>query len=395
MWPMAVPALQGIRVVELGQAIAAPHCTQILGDQGAAVIRVEPPGGDRTRAALPVTGGDSVYFASHNRGKRSIIVDLKAPAGKEVFLRLADASDVVVTNYSAGVPDRLGIGYETLRERNERIVFVHITGFGTEGGGRDYGAYDGIIQAMSGIPWVSGEPGGPPVFTGAFVADQLAAMQGALGAVLALFRRQATGTGGFVEVSMLEGYMTALHHHVGSALDLGEQPAAARNRVPTAFANTFPAADGSVYLAPLAPRAWAGFCTVIDAPAWLAGSDAHWRITQGRDQAEEFVAAWTGTRTRSEIITAMRAAGVPCGPVNDVEQALQDPQTAARQMVITTEHPALGEIRQPASPVRAGPDRVTHERAPRRHENGAEILRDLLGYDEAERAALTAAGAFG
>ena len=112
MWPMAVPALQGIRVVELGQAIAAPHCAQILGDQGAEVIRIEPPGGDRTRAALPVTGGDSVYFAAHNRGKRSIIVDLKAPAGKEVFRRLADASDVIVTNYSAGVPDRLGIGYD-------------------------------------------------------------------------------------------------------------------------------------------------------------------------------------------------------------------------------------------------------------------------------------------
>src|ERR1700729_1726787 len=188
MRPMAVPALQGIRVVELGQAIAAPHCAQILGDQGAEVIRVEPPGGDRTRGALPVTGGDRVYFAAHTRGK-------------QVFLKLADGSDVVVTNYSAGVPDRLGIGYAALSQRNERLVFVHITGFRTEGAARDYGAYDGIIQAMSGVPWLSGEPGGPPVFVGAFVADQLAAMQGALGAVLALHRRAATGTGGFVEVS--------------------------------------------------------------------------------------------------------------------------------------------------------------------------------------------------
>src|ERR1700679_3861229 len=115
MRPMAVPALQGIRVVELGQAIAAPHCAQILGDQGAQVIRIEPPGGDRTRGALPVVDGDSVYFAAHKRGKRSIIVDLKAPRGKQVFLELADASDVIVTNYSAGVPERLGIGYDALR----------------------------------------------------------------------------------------------------------------------------------------------------------------------------------------------------------------------------------------------------------------------------------------
>jgi crotonobetainyl-CoA:carnitine CoA-transferase CaiB-like acyl-CoA transferase len=147
---MTVPALNGIRVLELGQAIAAPHCAQILGDQGAEVIRIEPPGGDRTRGALPVVDGDSVYFAAHNRGKRSIILDLKEPRGKEAFLRLADASDVVVTNYSAGVPDRLGIGYAALSQRNPRLVFVHITGFGTEGAAREHGAYDGIIQAMSG-----------------------------------------------------------------------------------------------------------------------------------------------------------------------------------------------------------------------------------------------------
>jgi crotonobetainyl-CoA:carnitine CoA-transferase CaiB-like acyl-CoA transferase len=388
---MTAPALNGIRVLELGHAIAAPHCAQILGDQGAQVIRIEPPGGDRTRGALPVTGGDSVYFAAHNRGKRSIILDLKEPRGKQVFLKLADASDVVVTNYSAGVPDRLGIGYAALSQRNERLVFVHITGFGTEGAAREHGAYDGIIQAMSGVPWLSGEPGGPPVFVGAFVADQLAAMQGALGAVLALHRRAVTGTGGFVEVSMLDGYLTALAHHIGSALDLGEVPAANRNQVPTAFANTFPAADGFVYLAPLAPAAWQAFCTVIGAPTWLADSEPRWRITEGRDKAEEIVAAWTASRRRSDIIAELRAAGVPCGPVNDVAEAVTDPVHHDRDPITTVRMRSGRQLHVPGPEVRLGARDAGELAVPAAGQHTAEVLAEL-GYSDQDVAGLLADG---
>jgi CoA:oxalate CoA-transferase len=388
---MALPPLSGIRVLELGHAIAAPHCAQILGDQGAQVIRIEPPGGDRTRGALPVVDGDSLYFASHNRGKRSIILDLKEPRGTEAFLKLADASDVVVTNYSAGVPDRLGIGYAALRQRNERLVFVHITGFGTEGPAREHGAYDGIIQAMSGVPWLSGEPGGPPVFVGAFVADQLAAMQGALGAVLALHRRAETGTGGFVEVSMLDGYLTALAHHVGSALDLGQVPAANRNQVPTAFANTFPAADGFVYLAPLAPAAWQGFCKVIGAPSWLADSEPRWRITEGRDKAEEVVAAWTAGRRRSDIIAELRAAGVPCGPVNDVAEAVTDPVHDGRDPIATVRMRSGRQLHVPGPEVKLGGQGPGELAVPAAGQHTAEVLAEL-GYSDADVAALLADG---
>lgn len=399
---MTVLALEGIRVLELGHAIAAPHCAQILADHGADVIRVEPPGGDRSRGALPLVDGDSLYFAAHNRGKRSIVVDLKAARGKELFLRLADTADVVVTNYSADVPDRLGIGHAALRERNERLVFVHITGFGTTGRGREHGAYDGIIQAMSGVPWLTGAPGGPPVLVGAFVADQLAAMQGALGALLALNRRAVTGTGGFVEVSMLDGYITSLAHHVGSALDLGEVPAARGNQVPTAFASTFPAADGWVYLAPLGPSAWRAFCGVIGAPAWLASADPRWAITEGRDRAEAFVSGWTAGRTRREIVTALRAAGVPCGPVNDVAEAVTDPVHDGRRPLITVSMPSGRGLHVPGPEVRIGPpDGIAPGDTagacvpvPAAGQHTAEVAA-ALGYSETDIAVMLADGVIG
>lgn len=393
---MTDPALHGIRVLELGHAIAAPHGAQILADQGADVIRVEPPGGDRTRGALPVTEGDSLYFAAHNRRKRSVILDLKAPEGRRLFLELADTADVVITNYRAGVPERLGIGYETLRGRNPRLVYVHITGFGVTGDGRDFGAYDGVIQAMSGVPALTGHPDGPPVFVGAFVADQLAALEAALGAVLALTRRAATGAGELVEVSMLDGYLTTLAHHIGLSLDLGISSTANANQVPTAFANTFTAADGQVYIAPLAPAAWRAFCEVIDAPRWLAEAEPRWRIEAGRDQAERFVSGWTSTRTREEIVMALRAAGVPCGPVNSVAEAVRDPVHRGRSPITTVRMPSDRRVHVPAPELRLGDGAngacgADEPAVPEAGQHTAEVLAEL-GYGAAERDRLQRTG---
>jgi CoA:oxalate CoA-transferase len=386
-----VRPLDGIRVLELGHAISAPHCAQILADHGADVIRIEPPGGDRTRGALPVEGGDSFYFAAHNRGKRSVVIDLKHPHGRDIALALAASADVLVTNYSADVPDRLGIGYGVLSQRNPRLVFVHITGFGSHGPGRDYGAYDGIIQAMSGVPSLTGQPGGPPVFTGAFVADHLAATQAAVGALLGLARRGITGTGGFVDISMLDGYLTALAHHVGSALDVGEVPEANGNMVPTAFANTFPASDGLVYLAPLSPAAWQALCTVIEAPQWLADAEPRWRIRDGRAEAEQVVADWTARRTRREIIGLLRAAGVPCGPVNNVAEAVTDPVHQGRDPVLSVLMPSGRAVHVPGPEVRLDDQEPGQPAIPAPGEHTAQVLTDL-GYSQAELAALAASG---
>lgn len=385
-------ALEGVRVLELGHAISAPHCAQILADHGADVIRVEPPGGDRTRGALPIAAGDSLYFAAHNRGKRSVVIDLKASRGRDLFLELADTADVLVTNYSADVPDRLGLGYDVLSSRNPRLVFVHITGFGTDGPGREYGAYDGIIQAMSGVPSLTGQPGGPPVFVGAFVADHLAATQAAVGALLGLARRGSTGTGGYVDISMLDGYLTTLAHHVGSALDVGVIPQAEGNKVPTAFANTFPASDGLVYLAPLAPAAWQALCKVISAPQWLAEAAPRWRIEDGRAEAERVVAEWTARRTRREIIEELRAVRVPCGPVNDVAEAVRDPVHNGRVPVVSVLMPSGRQVHVPGPEVRLGePATGCPPAVPAAGEHTAEVLAEL-GYSQAELAAMVASG---
>ena len=387
-----VSALDGIRVIELGHAISAPHCAQILADHGADVIRIEPPGGDRTRGALPVEHGDSLYFAAHNRGKRSIVVDLKHPQGLDIALALLSTADVLVTNYSAGVPDRLGIGYGVVSQRNPRLVFVHITGFGSHGAGREYGAYDGIIQAMSGVPSLTGQPGGPPMFTGAFVADHLAATQAAVGALLGLARRGITGTGSFVDVSMLDGYLTTLAHHVGSALDAGEVPEANGNMVPTAFANTFPAADGLVYLAPLSPAAWQALCEVIGAPQWLADAEPRWRIRDGRAEAERVVAEWTSGRKRREIIDQLRAAGVPCGPVNNVAEAVTDPVHEGRDPVLRVLMPSGRQVHVPGPEVRLDdPEPAGQPTIPAPGEHTAQVLAEL-GYSQAELAAMANSG---
>ncbi len=383
-------ALAGVRVLELGLAIAAPHCAQILADHGADVIRVEPLGGDKTRFALPHIGGESLYFAAHNRAKRSIAIDLKAEAGREAFLRLADTADVVVTNFGAEVPDRLGVGYEVLSARNPGIVMAHITGFGTTGEERSFGAYDGIIQSMSGVASVTGTTETGPTMVGPFVADHVAAMQAVIAILLALTERATTGRGTMLDLSMLDGYTSVLAHHVGEALDLGVEPEPSGNMVTIAFANTFPAADGLVYVAPLAPDAWRAFCEATELPDWVLAADRRFILEDGRPLVEEAVARWTRTRSRDEIVRALRAVGVPCGPVNSVGEAVRNPLLWSRGALTKVRTPRGQEVSVPGPPVAFGlADTDRGRRVPAAGEHTCEVLREL-GYDEEALAALLA-----
>jgi crotonobetainyl-CoA:carnitine CoA-transferase CaiB-like acyl-CoA transferase len=325
-----------VRVVEFTHYIAGPHCAQILADHGADVVKVEPPGGEPSRRALPRHDGASVYFATHNRGKRSLVVDLKSASGAGVLRRLLAWADVVVTNYTVHAAERLGIDHASASAVNPRIVVLQITAFGASGPGRDLAGYDGTIQAQSGIADMTGPVDGPPIVGQIQVVDHLTAVEGALGVMLALRAREATGRGQLVDVSMLDCALSLLAHQVGDTLLLGTRPRRNGSAPPYSLANIYEASDGHVYLAPMTVQMWEALCRITDHLDWCApGSpylDADTRIRE-RHVIEPAVNEWTRLRTREEVISLLGAAGIACGPISHVEEALADPVAQAREMV--------------------------------------------------------------
>lgn len=215
---MALP-LSGLRVIELSHYIAGPLCGQNLAEYGADVIKVEPPGGDFSRSGHPVRDGSSAYFALLNRGKTFRELDLKKDADREELYRLADGADAFLTNYAAGVPERLGIGHDTLRKRNPRLVYTHITGFGSAPGNPAVPAFDGAIQAMSGLAYVTGDPDGPPMKSGLFIADNLTGWVATTGTLAALVGAQRTGQGSYLDISMLDSMFSLLQFNVSLVRD--------------------------------------------------------------------------------------------------------------------------------------------------------------------------------
>ncbi|MET1132856.1 MAG: CoA transferase [Aeromicrobium sp.] len=315
-------ALSGIRVLELTHAIAGPHTGQILADHGADVIKVEPPGGELARGAMPMIDDDSIYFASQNRGKRSVVLNLKEPDDLAALLRLAEESDVVLTNYSVEVPERLGWGFEALKSVNPSIIMVHITGFGATSADRAMLAYDGIIQGMSGIPQMTGMPDGDPMFIGTFVADHIAAYRSAMSIMMALRVRETSPQAQFIDVNMLTSYMGVLAHDIHESLD-GRPYMRAGNRVPVSISNTYAARDGFVHLSPVGPVKWERFCRAVGRPDWAESLTYDDAVLTARDEVDEHVAQWCRERDRDDILALMRGLSIPCGPVRELAEAVR------------------------------------------------------------------------
>jgi crotonobetainyl-CoA:carnitine CoA-transferase CaiB-like acyl-CoA transferase len=329
-------SLLGVRVAEFTHFIAGPHCAQILADHGADVVKVEPTGGEPSRRALPRHEGASIYFAAHNRGKRSLAVDLKSEAGRGVLRRLLEWAHVVVTNYTPRAAERLGIDFAAASAVNPGIVVLQISAFGATGPGRDLAGYDGTVQGRSGIADMTGPVGGPPIVSQIQVVDHLTAVEGALGVALALRLRDATGRGQLVDVSMLDCAMSLLAHQVGDTLLLGARPRSNGSAPPYALANLYEAADGHVYLAPVTPPMWEAMCRITGHPDWCARGSPYLDLdTRIRDRTviETAFNEWTRRHTREQVIGVLGAAGIACGPVSHVEEALDDPIARARGMV--------------------------------------------------------------
>lgn len=391
----ASSALDGVRVLEIAHYIAGPQCCQILADHGAEVVKIEPRTGEQGRRSWPMHEGDSLYFAANNRGKRSLTLDLAQPAGREVLRDLLRDVDVLVTNYAPGVPERLGFGFDDVHEINERAVVVHVTGFGRTGPRSGWVAYDGIVQAMSGLADMTGSPDGPPTVAGPFVADNVAALQATIGVLLGLAARGRTGVGQLVDAGMLDGLLPLLGHHVAAAA-AGLMPTRFGSELPTSFCGLYPAADGWVYLAPVTPRMWARFGAILGHPEWAEreAAEPRWRLRH-RAELNPVVTAWTQGRSTAEIVDVLQDAGVVCGPVRSVDDVLADQHVRERGMTHEVELAGGGTVPMAGPALRlAGTPARPGDRSPELGGDDDAVLAEL-GYTAADVAGLRAAGIIG
>jgi crotonobetainyl-CoA:carnitine CoA-transferase CaiB-like acyl-CoA transferase len=394
--------LSDLRVLSIEQFGAGPWGTLQLADLGADVIKIEDPaaGGDVARYVPPYQSGqDSLYFETFNRNKRSIALDLRAAAGRDVFLDLVRSADAVYSNLRGDGSRRLGITYPQLAAANPRIVCCSLSGFGADGPRAEQAAYDNIVQGIGGWMSVTGEPDGPPTKSGLSLVDFMAGYASVLALTAAVWRARRDGVGGDCDVSLFDTALAQLTYVGTWVASEGFVPRRISESAHLSIVpfQAFEARDGWIVVACAKERFWERLCRAIDRPDLLedpryAGFDAR-RVH--RDALVADLRAVFRTRAAAEWIGLLEAAGVPVGPVNDIAGALADPQTRARGGVVSYEHPALGTVRQVASPLRISGAEPPVRRAPRLGEHTREVVTELCGYDAGRMASLATAGAFG
>lgn len=393
-------ALENIRVVDLTRTLAGPFCTMLLGDMGADVIKIEEPErGDEIRSWLPFwDGGESTQFTTFNRNKRSLSLNLKEQEGRAIALALAKDADLMLESFRAGALERMGLGYGDIQALNPGIVYCSISGYGRTGPLAEKPGYDLIIQAYSGLMDLTGEPDGLPMRVGFSLVDLFTGMM-AYGSVLtALYHQRQTGQGQYLEAALLDGQVAALSYHATAYLATGVVPQRMGSGHPGLVPyQSFPAADGYFIVGVANEGLWQRFCAAIARPDLL--DDPRFRTNDDRvaHRAEcvELLSAIFRTRTVAEWVAIIERAGVPCGPINKVDDVINSPQVAARNMIAQVAHPKVPELRIPNSPLKlaATPPEIRRP-PPLLGQHNAEILAEL-GYAPEQIAALRAKGVIG
>ena len=383
--------LTGIVVLDLTRVLAGPYCTMVLADLGARVIKVEAPGaGDDARRFGPFIGDKSAYFMSLNRGKESIALDLKGAADRAVFERLLARADVLVENFRPGALDRLGYGWEALHRAHPRLIYAAASGFGHSGPLSRRAAYDMVVQGMGGIMSITGQPGGPPTRVGTSIGDITAGLFTAVGIAAALHHRHATGTGMKIDVAMLDCQIAILENAIARYCATGEVPGPLGARHPsiTPF-EAFAAKDAHIIVAAGNDALFAKLCQTVGRPD-LAGNplfldnDRRTRHVEAlKDELEDALAA----RSAAEWLRVLDDAGVPCAPINNVAEALAEPQVLARNMVVSLDDPDAVALKVAGNPIKmsAFADPATRAAAPALDGDRARILDELSGAAPARR----------
>lgn len=389
--------LEGVRVLDFTRVLAGPSAALALADMGAEVIKIEPPGqGDETRSFPPFRDGESHYFISINRGKKSIVIDLKSEDGVKLVKDLVMECDVLVENYRPGVMDRLGLGYETLSELNPGLIYCSISGFGLTGPLRDRPSFDIVLQALSGALSVNGEPDGLPLKLGIPLGDLVGGINGPIGILSALYERTRTGRGRHIDISLLDGMIGMLGYLAQLAFFTGSDPkpqgSQHANLVPY---GAFPAKDGSIIVACLTNSFWERICQALEMPELI--DDLRYNSIEkrrdARDAVNRIVADFTRHHTVDDLIERFTRYQVPHAPILGIQDALAQPQAIERQMVVETEHQKLGKIPIVNRSIRfTGAEQPVPAAPPVLGQHTDDILKDVLDLTPEQIQTLRASG---
>lgn len=379
--------LKGIKVVDLTRVLAGPYVTMLLADLGAEVIKVERPGcGDDSRHFGPFIDGISGYFFSINRGKESITLNLKTKAGKDILKKLVKDSDVVVENYRPGTTKKLGIDYKSLKKVNPRIIYAACSGFGHSGPYSEFPAYDMIVQAMGGIMSITGPDGGPPVRVGTSVGDITAALFTTIGIMTALYNRDKTGEGAFVDVAMLDSQVAILENAIVRYIVSGQSPGPLGTRHPsiTPF-QSFRTRDSHIIVAVGNDKLWVQYCKAIDREALLEMPEFETNDlrTEHYDQLIPLLGEIMEEKTTEQWVEIFETYKVPASPINNVEKLFSHPQVLARNMIVDSQDEEIGSIKMAGNPIKMDilADEEHRQPAPGLGEHTEKILM-RLGYSK-------------